>query len=761
MNRTSTKTGKLLIGKIRKTKKSDFIKIVLELLEFFEDEILIDEELNIILLNTDSIFYCISTNSKDLEVSDFNFKNIEKIYNKYTNINNITILYNRNLMNHDVKEISRKFLSNFYQIFNIQLESYTPNALIEHIFSKSRDALYQTIYEKNKKFKLEYQERMSLENIYLENISYLENDISKINPKKNIHKNFIFKGTSKAWIFVKSEFGFGKTSLLLNLTDDIGTYNYIYIPISLFAEEAFINETELAENILSIISEKKFNTKEKLIDKILVTEFRQLLRSEKEEIVLLYDGLDEHHISYTENGLKRIFNCASSFSCNSIFTVRKEFLDERSGSFEDALDLQYKPKMFEVELINWNNINILEYIQRIERKSIFNAEKRKNLDKFKKLVNKNRYEEFYGDIPKRPLFLKMLIDDILSGKTIIKNISELYESYLIKKFKIDRVGSVHIANSSRPLSVKGDRNSKIDYIFELLAKIAWNMVEVNNFNVIYSEYIEEKKIKELLGRDSQFNEIIELLINSVLIPYSKRERRNFKAKFAHKSFHEYFLAYYLIYYKLDDLKDISPFILNYSIGTINFCKYMIENEDLQEKIDEIFRNLKYEIKMDNLISKLSTVDAHNQKYSLINNNKTDEKKKEYDLFISHSSQDKIPFVERLVCELSDLGLNVFFDKESIGISQNIVLNINDAFKNLKYGVIVVISDNFMESNWCNEELAIAYSLKVEKEKQFIPISFNIDIENVKEFYPITRATNIIDGRVHESVIAHQIKSLVK
>lgn len=759
MNSTSTKTGKALIGQILKTKKSDFIPLIIELLELFNGEIFIDDELSVIISDTNSIFYCLATDHKEFKTTDMNINHIEKIINKYPNTSHITIVYNRNLIDKEIQEKTKEFTKGIVTQFSITLEAFTPNAFVEYIFSKSRDILYKMIDETNESFKKEYQQRMSQENIYLENIPYSQNSFSKINPKKNIHTNFIDNNSSKAWVIVKSEFGFGKTSLLLNLANDTSDYKYIYIPISQFLEESFKNETELALNILSIISQREFNTKDILLDKILVTEFRQLLRHQK-DIVLLYDGLDEHHLSYKEKGLKQIFTCTTSFVCNAIFTVRKEFLDERSGNFEDALEVSFKPKNFEIELLSWQNKNILEYIEEMKLRTSVNKEEQKRLEYFKELVSKNRYEEIYGDIPKRPLFLKMLVDDIIHGETSIKNISELYENYLIKKFRIDREGSVLVSNSSRPLALNGDRNSVIDYIFEILSLIAWHMVEVDGLNVIYSEYVEEKKIKEILKDNNQFDELIELLINSVLIPFEKRQRRSFKAKFAHKSFHEYFLAYYLVYFRLANLDDISAFNLIYTNGTINFCKYMIESEDLQEKIDQLYINSQIESNPHSFLYRLSSIEAHQLRYKKPIE-ETTEDKKVYDLFISHASEDKLPFVESLVDELNSLGLNLFYDKRSIGISENIVWGVNKGFRDLKYGTVVVISPRFLDKSWCNEELSISYSLKIEDSKKLIPIFLNMSVEDIKKHYPILRATKMIDGSMDIRAIANQIDNNIK
>ena len=430
-----------------------------------------------------------------------------------------------------------------------------------------------------------------------------------------------------------------------------------------------------------------------------------------------------------------------------------------------ALDVDQRPTYGYVELKEWRDKEILEYISELKSRVDSQEEKYGYLVEFEKLIKQKKYNDVYGDIPKRPLFLKMLCDDIMSGETKIKNISQLYESYLTNKFILDREGSSILAKTNRPLSKTGDVQSVIDYIFELLAKIAWEMITIDGVSVLYNESIDERNITKLMRLEyDELDEIIELLLNSVLIPFDKRKRREFKAKFAHKSFQEYFLAYYLVFVLLrEEQINITALMLKYSQGTVKFCRYMIEGIDgQQEKTDQIFMQLNMDIDNNALLFNLVTVDAHTRKYALKEQNqKPQQKQKEYDFFVSHSSRDKIPFVEDLVNELEVLGLKIFYDKNSIESAENIVWKINSGFINLKYGTIVIMSPNFINSNWCNEELAIAFSLKIDKNKKLIPLLLNISEGDMKEKYTIIlRAIKAMDSAtMHIKSIACEIFSM--
>ncbi|BAF73051.1 toll/interleukin-1 receptor domain-containing protein [Sulfurovum sp. NBC37-1] len=759
-NGSSTGTGGKLVRKLITCNKNDFYEQCYQFLIKFNPNTTKDKKLTSLFTKSDKgycIYYCLGTDEKVLKIKDLEIDNdIKIILSEYGVIDKIIIIHQKELANKLLRKQLTRLIDHFQK--NIKIKALSPRSFIDYMFQKMNQSLIEKISNIHNKYKQNHQMRLSEKNIYIEEVPYyLEKKDKGTNPKKYIENSFIKKmnSTAKTWTFIISEFGFGKTSLLLNLSSINNDNIYIYIPLIQLSNKAFDNEQTLAKEILEILLEEELR-KEDDYDNIAITEFKRMLRTEK-KIILLYDGLDEYHLAYQEYGLKQIFNCASSFGCNSVFTLRKEFRDERYGSFQDSLFVQNRPTYTELILEEWNDKIILEYILSLKNTLSRESQDTKNLEKFEQLVRDKKYHQEYGDIPKRPLFLKMLTDDIISGDIKIKNISELYESYLTRKFTLDREGSYISKRAARPLSKQGDVYEVTDYIFDLLAKISWEMTNVDGFNIVYGEYITEEEIKNLMHTDyGEINHIIELLLNSVLIPYDKRKRRNFKAKFAHKSFQEYFLAYYLIFVILKEKTiNINALTLKYSKGTMDFCKYMIINENIQDVIDDLYINLNFDINKDALLYRHASINAHqrvSEKDKL--NIKTDNS--EFDFFISHSSVDKFPFVDEFVSELKDLGFNVFYDRMNIKEAENIVQEINEGFIRLKYGVIAIISPNFIEGSWCNEELAIGYSLKIEKEKILIPILLNISLKEVKDTYPILRNIKMFDNYVSSKSIAIEI-----
>jgi hypothetical protein len=77
------------------------------------------------------------------------------------------------------------------------------------------------------------------------------------------------------------------------------------------------------------------------------------------------------------------------------------------------------------------------------------------------------------------------------------------------------------------------------------------------------------------------------------------------------------------------------------------------------------------------------------------------RKYNYDVFISHSSQDK-EVIEKIVSELNSNGISYWVDHEQILFGDSITNKIEDGLKNSKY-ILVALSNNLGKSNWCRAE----------------------------------------------------------
>lgn len=107
---------------------------------------------------------------------------------------------------------------------------------------------------------------------------------------------------------------------------------------------------------------------------------------------------------------------------------------------------------------------------------------------------------------------------------------------------------------------------------------------------------------------------------------------------------------------------------------------------------------------------------------------------EYDVFISHASEDKDEVVRPLAIALRDKGIKVWYDEFEMKIGDSLRRKIDKGLVNSRFG-IVVISKSFIKKGWTNYELDGIITKAVSGEQIILPIWHNITKKEVIEFSP--------------------------
>ena len=110
-------------------------------------------------------------------------------------------------------------------------------------------------------------------------------------------------------------------------------------------------------------------------------------------------------------------------------------------------------------------------------------------------------------------------------------------------------------------------------------------------------------------------------------------------------------------------------------------------------------------------------------------------KSEYDVFISHANKDIDDLVEQLYDSLRVLGINIFYDKDTLEWGDNWKKRILDGTQKAEFAIIV-ISENFFDREWTEKELAkFLRRQNRQGQKLILPILHNITIEQLIDKYP--------------------------
>jgi hypothetical protein len=108
--------------------------------------------------------------------------------------------------------------------------------------------------------------------------------------------------------------------------------------------------------------------------------------------------------------------------------------------------------------------------------------------------------------------------------------------------------------------------------------------------------------------------------------------------------------------------------------------------------------------------------------------------KEYDVFISHASEDKNEVVRPLAHALKEEGLTVWYDEFELKIGDSLRRKIDLGLRNSKFG-IVVLSKDFIKKGWTNYELDGIITKSISGEQIVLPIWHNITKKEVVEYSP--------------------------
>lgn len=108
--------------------------------------------------------------------------------------------------------------------------------------------------------------------------------------------------------------------------------------------------------------------------------------------------------------------------------------------------------------------------------------------------------------------------------------------------------------------------------------------------------------------------------------------------------------------------------------------------------------------------------------------------KQWDVFISHASEDKEAFVRPLAASLARLGVKVWYDEFSLRVGDSLSRSIDRGLAESRYG-IVVVSPHFIAKPWTDYEFRGLIALEIERGRVILPIWHSVNRTQVSAFSP--------------------------
>ena len=138
-----------------------------------------------------------------------------------------------------------------------------------------------------------------------------------------------------------------------------------------------------------------------------------------------------------------------------------------------------------------------------------------------------------------------------------------------------------------------------------------------------------------------------------------------------------------------------------------------------------------------------------------------EEDREYDVFISHASEDKDAVVRPLANALLEYGLRVWYDEFELKIGDSLRRKIDQGLARSRFG-IVVLSRSFISKGWTNYEFDGLITNAISGRQVILPIWHDITKQEVLDYSP-SLADKVARNTSQETVqeIAKEIAELIR
>lgn len=281
--------------------------------------------------------------------------------------------------------------------------------------------------------------------------------------------------------------------------------------------------------------------------------------------VLLFDGLDESPFFARERGaFQHFFNFFNLLKVPVVFTARTEFWTTRKHDLEQRFGKVGEHKggirkhVRQIELREWDQPQMVALARR-HRESLDGDAARARIDELIRLIESGSYATYYGDIPRRPLFLRMILETVSERDIHYVSRADLVEEWAMQKVARDVEESQRWGTSGRPpIAGETTKRDTIALAFQVMEAAAKAMFRYTGAAMYYLPDCEIQAIAEQVPSVAALSDYTGLVLNTLLVPVDNAVTQRPRVRFAHLLFQDYFLARYFMAH-LEELQ-VVPFV---------------------------------------------------------------------------------------------------------------------------------------------------------------------------------------------------------
>ena len=274
-----------------------------------------------------------------------------------------------------------------------------------------------------------------------------------------------------------------------------------------------------------------------------------LLREHHGLASVVVDGLDESARLAMAGGMHWFFNTLREVASPVVLTSRTEFWECRREEFSQQFGslhrsgLRHRFNVRVVKLLPWGSKEIA-VLARLTAESEERPQRDRLLE-FAELAESGAYGQTYGDIPQRPLFLRMILDTVKTDGIPSDRVTryELMRDWIIRKIRRDVLYPASLGEGRAPI-VDGATSvqTTVELAWRAMTEAAGCMTEVIERRV---ELTDSCRVEDILADDRRLSRVVDHLgvtLHSLLIPATDARPERPRVRFAHRAFQEFFLA---------------------------------------------------------------------------------------------------------------------------------------------------------------------------------------------------------------------------
>jgi hypothetical protein len=342
--------------------------------------------------------------------------------------------------------------------------------------------------------------------------------------------------------------GFGKSTTAFRLAR-MGTRHAIYVPAASITKSVqgtsdLLKQAVSLDELLKESEPEDRVTHETVAREVLA----RILKREDAPLLLILDGLDESIFFNERGGLQRLMNMVKEdVRVPVVMTARSEYWRRKEIDFATSLGIRLTdgPRKVRpvrlVELREWGGAEMLELIRRV-RSEIRDEEEDRRLVELEGLIGSGGYAEFYGDIPKRPLFLRFIIETVRERDPHHVDRAQLVREWAVQKVLRDIGNPQQFGGLRAPIASEADAQTTVELAFLAMKHAAALMTKVTGGELEILPSCRFDALASAHPRLGAMSEPTGVVLNSLLVPLRTPPSEPSRVGFAHRLFQEFFLG---------------------------------------------------------------------------------------------------------------------------------------------------------------------------------------------------------------------------